>query len=426
MIEQLTEQEFNQYAEYHLCNTFFQSSYWGKLKQSTGWNYELLGYKEDGILKGATLLLSKKIPVINKKMYYAPRGFLLHYEDTELVQKFILAMKEYLKGEIFYKINPYVNYRLRNSNGEPSNNETNESIVLNLKKLGFKHNGYTITYGTDLEPRWLSVLNLKEKTEEQLLKEMQPNTRYSIRGSYKHGFKLTEIDDSRMSEFKELMLHTSERRGFIDRPLIYYQEMYRSFAKEDKIKVMLVELDTVSYLKELEEEITNLKEKIAKLADLTTSKATRMKKELEFELAHREKTIEEIKDLKEKNGETIVVAGGLFMTYGTQVLSLFGCSYREYMKWNPQYFLNFEMIKYALQNGYEKFNFYGITGEFSKDSPNYGLFDFKRGFNADVVELIGEFTYVLSPIANQCYQRLFWVYKKVKKMKNKTEKLFKK
>ena len=46
--------------------------------------------------------------------------------------------------------------------------------------------------------------------------------------------------------------------------------------------------------------------------------------------------------LKEK-GKNIVVAGGLFMTFGKQVISLFGASYQEYMKFNAQYFLNFKI-----------------------------------------------------------------------------------
>lgn len=426
MIEVLTEEEFNEYAQSHACNTFFQSSYWGKLKQSTGWSYELLGYKEDGVLKAATLLLSKKIPLIGKKMYYAPRGFLIDYKDESLLKQFVCQLKNYLKGGIFYKINPYFSIRKRDQNGDEVGENNNEQVVETLKKLGFIHNGYTITYGTDLEPRWVSVLDLKEKNEEQLLKEMQPNTRYSIRGSYKHGFQLVEINNERMDEFKNLMNHTSERRGFLDRPLHYYQEMYRQFTKNDKIKVMLVELDTVSYLQELTLEVSNLQEKLDKLLDSTTSKAERMKKELEFELEHRKKTIVEIEQLKESKGERIVIAGGLFMTFGTQVLSLFGCSYREYMKWNPQYFLNFEMIKYALNQNYETFNFYGITGEFEKSSPNYGLFDFKRGFHAEVVELIGEFTYILSPIHYNLYLRILWLYKKSKKIAIQLKKPFKK
>ena len=103
------------------------------------------------------------------------------------------------------------------------------------------------------------------------------------------------------------------------------------------------------------------------------------------------------------------------MTFGKQVISLFGASYKEYMKFNGQYFLNFKMILYALKHGYEKYNFYGITGEFNEDSEMYGLFDFKRGFNSEVVELIGEFTMITNKPANWLYEKMFQIYKKMKK-----------
>ena len=103
------------------------------------------------------------------------------------------------------------------------------------------------------------------------------------------------------------------------------------------------------------------------------------------------------------------------MLFGRQVVSLFGASYREFMKFNGQYFLNYEMIKYALNNGYEKFNFFGITGEFNEDSDMYGLFNFKRGFGAEVVELIGEFNLVTDKFFNVIYKIMYKVYRKTKR-----------
>ena len=105
------------------------------------------------------------------------------------------------------------------------------------------------------------------------------------------------------------------------------------------------------------------------------------------------------------------------MNFSNQVVSLFGASYKEYMKFKGQYFLNNEMIKYALDNNYEKYNFYGITGDFDESSPMFGLFDFKRGFNADVEELIGEFTYVTNKFNYSIYKVMKKCYSLLKKVK---------
>jgi len=192
--------------------------------------------------------------------------------------------------------------------------------------------------------------------------------------------------------------------------------MYESFKKDDNIKVMLVELNVENYLINLNNQKQELMLKIAesKTKNMTTRNQSYLN-ELNAQLTSLEDRIENLKIIEETKGKKVTIAGGLFMTFGKQVVSLFGASYKEYMKFNGQYFLNFKMIKYALTNGYEKYNFYGITGEFNEDSPMYGLFDFKRGFNADVVELIGEFTLITRKFSYKLYKIMLKIYQKTKK-----------
>lgn len=411
MLEQLSIEEFNEFSKNHEQGIFFQSSYWGDLKKMTGWVPHIVGIKEGYNIKGATLLLAKKIPVFNKYIFYAPRGYLLNYKDEKFLADFTNKIVKYVKKNhgIFVKINPNVEYQKRDIDGNIVEGFNNQKIVDALIKLGYKHNGFTITYGTDLEPRWWSVLDLKNKTEEDILKNMRGTTRWGINNSYKHGLKLVEIDESRIDEFKKLMEHTSERRGFIDRPISYYKKMYESFSKNDNIKILLVELNLEENLKSLNEQLVNTVDKLNK-----TKKESAIK-EYESQVTAIKKKIEEDKELIKNYGNNIVVAGGLFMLFGRQVVSLFGASYREFMKFNGQYFLNYEMIKYALNNGYEKFNFFGITGEFNEDSDMYGLFNFKRGFGAEVVELIGEFNLVTDKFFNVIYEIMYKVYRKTKR-----------
>lgn len=421
MIEELTKEQFNEFAATHPLNIFFQSSYWGELKSITGWKPFMIGIKKDGKLEAATLILGKKIPIFNKYIYYAPRGFLIDYNNTELLREFTQEIKKYIKKQkgIFIKINPSLIYQERDINGDIIEGGMNhKSVVEELQKLGFVHTGFTINYGKDLEPRWISVLDLNGKTEESLLKDMRATTRWGINNSYKHGLKLVEIDKSRLNEFKKLMEHTGERRGFIDRSEAYYEKMYDVFSRDDKIKIMLVELDVDEYLYNLNnQKQQNLLKQVESKNKPESAKAKRVLKELQTQFESLEKRISNLEKLKEEKGNQIVIAGGLFMTFGTQVVSLFGASYKEYMKFNGQFFLNFKMIKYALNHGYEKYNFYGITGEFNENSEMFGLFDFKRGFNARVEELIGEFTLITDKFFYKVYNLMFDVYKKTKKLK---------
>lgn len=71
--------------------------------------------------------------------------------------------------------------------------------------------------------------------------------------------------------------------------------------------------------------------------------------------------------------------------------------------------MQWHMIQLALEEQYPFYNFYGISGYFEKDQEGYGVFDFKRGFRADVIELIGDFTLPISKLR-------YFIYRKLKRM----------
>ena len=45
-----------------------------------------------------------------------------------------------------------------------------------MEELGYKHQGYTVGYDTMSQIRWLSVLNLKDKSESIIKRNGLPNT----------------------------------------------------------------------------------------------------------------------------------------------------------------------------------------------------------------------------------------------------------
>ena len=104
--------------------------------------------------------------------------------------------------------------------------------------------------------------------------------------------------------------------------------------------------------------------------------------------------------------------------------SLNFCYWDSDIKWKIEYksewysgsFWLFYAISKAIKNGYKAFNFYGIDGNFSEDSKGYGLFDFKRGFNACVHELVGEFDLVIDKSRYRLYKISFLLYRKVKNL----------
>lgn len=421
---ELDKDEFIEFSKNYPYSLFFQSPYWIEIKKHNNWEGTIVGIKDNDKIIAATILLMKNIKGINKKMVYAPRGFLLDYSDLTLLTEFVEKLKMYLKEKnaLFLKINPYIKYQEHDINGNIVENTQNNMLINKLKELGFTHQGFYITMDEkkDLEPRWLSVLNLENKTVDEIFKDMRTTTRWSIRNSEKNCLRVIECGKEDLKEFKALMKHTADRREFVDRPLSYYQNIYNVLKKDDLVKILLVEINFKELLEKTEQEYKELLEKIDKFKN--NSKKQNQVKELENETKSFEKRINDLKEYKNKYGDTKIIAGGLYMLYGRQLVYLLGASYKEFMKYNSQYLLQWQMINYAKENNYQTFNFYGIDGDFSKESKNYGLFDFKRGFGAEVVELIGEFDLVINKPMYILYKFAFKTYKLLKNIKHHIKK----
>ena len=56
-----------------------------------------------------------------------------------------------------------------------------------------------------------------------------------------------------------------------------------------------------------------------------------------------------------------------------------------------------------------------ICGSFEKDQDGYGVFAFKRGFHADVVELLGDFLMPLRPWTWRAYRLMQELKRHIKK-----------
>ena len=62
---------------------------------------------------------------------------------------------------------------------------------------------------------------------------------------------------------------------------------------------------------------------------------------------------------------------------------------------NANYFLHNEIIKYYKDN-FDYLDMNGLSGDFNKFSPYYGLNKFKLGFKPRVFEYIGEFDLIVN------------------------------
>lgn len=429
----LNKKDFKNFADKHPQITFHQTEEWANLKKVNNWQAHYIGLENDNdeIVAGA-MILSKTLPIIKKKMFYSPRGFLIDYNDKKLLETFTNELKKYIKKEqgIFVKIDPFVEYQEHDNDGNiVKDGYNNKSAVENLKKLRYKFFGFNLMQDT-LQPRWMHVIETKNRTLDDVMKDMESKTRQILRKNERCGITTREITRDELPIFKDIMKHTSDRREFVDRPLSYYEAMWDNLHDSGILKILIAEIDFNIYekntIEEKEETEKSLKERIYKkdkgILKMNEKKFNSSNKQDEETIKRLEKQLEKIKELKEEYGDKEILGGILFLIYGNEVLSLHGGSHAKLMQFQSAYTIHFEGVKMAVEGNYNRYNFYGITGDFRKENPLYGLYLFKKSFGGHVVELIGEYDLIISKFWYNTYNIAFNLYHKLKNIKSSLKK----
>ena len=386
--QEITEKEYEKYWEKHPLKTFLSSPKISKLREKSGWNTYYVGLLKNNTLQAATMLLSHKRH-FGKYEFYSPRGYLLNFKDKKLLDFFTKEIKKFIKQKKGYilRIDPYVKHKERDIDGNiVENGIDNSDIVEHLLNIGYKK----VKTENMEQVGWMFSLDIDGKNEEQILKEMKPNTRNTIRKAEKIGINVKEISYDELERFQSIMEETSKRKGFSNRKLSYYQDMYKLFNKDNEVKFFITELNLKEYIERLEKEKAEKEEKISKLSDAKYNDGA--KKSLAQEIESLNKRIKESKEIiKEKKTDIITLSGSMFMLIQPEVIYLSSGNYEEYMRFNSQYLIQWELIKYGIKNKFKKHNFYGIPENINNHPKDYGIYEFKRGFNGYVEELIGEY-----------------------------------
>ena len=385
---EITEEEYRKFWENHPLKTFLSAPEIGELRKSNGWDVYFVGVKENSDIVAAAMIVSHKRH-FGKYEFYSPRGVLVDYENKELLDCFLKEIKNFVRkhhGYIF-RMDPYVIYKERDIDGNIVEDGVDYStVVSHLESLGFKK----VSIPDMEQVGWMFSLPLEGKSCEQILKEMKPNTRNTIRKTEKIGITVKELGYDELDRFQNIMVETGERKNFSIRSVDYYQKMYELFHDKGEVKYYVTELDLVKYQKKLEEDKKSAEDKLSKLSDAKYNEG--QKKNLENEIASYEKRIKEAEDIrKEKNTDVITLSGSMFMIIQPEIIYLSSGNYEEFMKFNSQYLLQWMMIQYGIEHGFKKHNFYGIPANINEHPKDYGIYEFKRGFNGIVEELIGEF-----------------------------------
>lgn len=398
--QELKEKEFREFLNTQPLNDFIQAPEMEKIGKLSNWTSYYVGVKENDKILAATRLMARPSR-FGKQNFYAPRGLILDYNNKELLSFFTRELKKFIKKRNGYilTIDPALIYQERDIDGKiVTDGINNQSIIDSLISLGYHHLGFTKKMDVSTQVRFTFVLDLKDETEDSIFSNMKPNTRNLIRKAMKDGIEIRELSYDELDRFKKITKATGERRNFLDRDLNYYQTMYKIFHEKEEVHFLLASLNLENYLNQLKTQLENEKEKINQLIiKNSNSKSSKMQiKNCEQLINSLDKKIASTTKMLEEDGKIIDLSAAMFMTYGNEVVYLFSGNIEKYMKFNAQYLIQWHMIKYALRNHFPRYNFYGISGIFDRNDPDYGVYEFKRGFNGHVEEYIGAFELPIS------------------------------
>lgn len=408
----LTETEYRKFLDGNPMASFMQTVELSNLKKELGSKVHFVGIKkEDKIIAGSMILEDSTI--LNKKMFYAPRGLIVDYNDKELLTFFTKELKKYIKqhGGFVLTIDPNVIYRVRTSEGEiDPNDQANDEAINNLLSLGYKHYGFNL-YLDSKQARWCYRFTLDEDYESKKVK-FSKSTRKNIDFCIKKGLMVREgtIDD--LEVMAEIFEITSKRRDFFSRSLQYYQKMYKHM--KDLMTIYIAYLDpniyyehTLGLLEEAKNNYDTVLKKMEK--DMVGSKLLNQKETALKQIEKYEKELEKAKQFKKENPNGKDIGCLLSLRSGNEYLTLSSGVLAEYRNFTPKYLMYEHHIKEAYKEGFEYCNFYGITGDFDPKGKYYGIYEFKKGFNGNVIEYIGEFDLKVT--------NFYSVYKLLKRVK---------
>ncbi len=383
-IKEISIKEFEAFVEDSPLRNHYQTFNYALLMAECGYDYDLIGYVDnENRLHAASLILIKKINFYTK-YGYAPKGFIIDYFNKPLLKKFSQDLIRYYskKNLVFIKINPEIaiaEIDLKTKTKKYNDNQEIKDILIDLGYVKLKDN----LYFESMIPKYNGIINLKKFDFQNLSK----NTRNRIKRCENKGLKFELADRSGIDILYDFI---KKKR---DKDSLYYKHYYNIFSKSNSIDLFLVSIDTQEYLlnaKEAyeKESVVNTK-LIDKLMNNQKEKTLNIKMNSDQKLLCYKTDVLEATN-KNNVSDKIYIAGALVVKYKNRINIVISGYDTKYRRFNPNYYLHYQILKYY-QKYYDYADLNGLTGDFTKNNPYYGLNEFKLGFKPQIYEFIGEF-----------------------------------
>ncbi len=425
-LSSIDKEKYDSFVKSHKTKShFLQSVSWGEFsKVKKGLTPYYLGLiDEAGKLQAATLLLEKKLPM-NFCYFYAPRGFVVDYNNKHLVQSMTKKVIEFAKEKraIFVKIDPDIIKTAINYQNEKQDNKDFNEIYTTLKSCGFKHQGFTKNFET-MQPRYTFRIDLSQSLEE-IESHFSKTTKQRIAKSLKLDTEVVIGTKSDIPEFYHLMTLTENRKDFISYNEDYYETLYEIFNGNANSKAILFlgKVHLNKTIKALEKSLKDVNNQISILPIDNLSKSAKAKlAELAKQKENIIKDIEKYKEYKKQYGQELTLSAHMIIEYGDKAWVLYAGNHNILSETYVNYNTYFEHIKHCKKEGIKIYDQFGTIGDLSENNPRLGLHEFKKKFGGDYIEFIGEWDYVINYPIYFVFTKLVPIYRKIVKQKSKKE-----
>ena len=432
---EINSSEIDKFNESDRKGHIFQTSYWAELKKD--WKKKFIaGYDNDNNMVITATILLRKAPYINKYMGYIPRSFTCDYNNKKLLIEFTEYLREFAKKNniSFITIDPDIHLK----ENEEALSEGTE-IKNFLKSLGYKNTDSKNFEA--IQPNFVFRLPLptegnKMDIKKAVFKKFSSKTRYNIKVAEERGLSVEVYDKETLNEdvldrFHEIMVTTGKRDNFLVRHREYFKDMIDYLYPHCRLYMVKYSYENdfnrlSEKLNKQEEAKTKAINKIEELkvkldAETDEDKKSRIEKKLNDQdkrLKEAERQIEgfkkKISDIEPFKGQEIYLSGSIYLYYGNKAWYLYGASENILRDTMPNFAMQWSMICDSIDLGCDVYDFRGVSGDLNPENPLYGLYKFKKGFNANFVEFIGEFDIVVDNGIYTLYKKAFPQFKKIR------------
>ena len=334
-----------------------------------------------------------------KKYFYkvtAQYGPIMDYSNTELVSFYFEQLKNYYSKNLkvlCVRVNPFINEKYFNDIEYITENKEANKVNRILNDLNYCALNDDLFTNPTLSSRCIFSKTLDENiTETNLLKNVSQIARYTINRTIKEGVQVREIDifnEEDAKIFDEINRDTENRINFEIRDNTYFKTLKNSIKEKVHYLISYIDCDqfietTTNTIVSLEKELDDLKEKLEQ-GKVNAKKATNRLKEFDENIAIWYKKIDKIKELKSENGNIINLSCASFIESGQDLIYFTIGAMRKFNRYEGPYEILFHMMKYAINNNFKYFNFFGTSKDFeSEEATDYGVLQFKRNFNGNI------------------------------------------